>query len=44
MNHDQTFRAVLIVVFLVVLPIGIYYRSQPRQFLSASGQGFAGNP
>jgi protein-S-isoprenylcysteine O-methyltransferase Ste14 len=26
MNHDQTFRAVLIVVFLVVLPIGIYYR------------------
>jgi protein-S-isoprenylcysteine O-methyltransferase Ste14 len=26
MNHDQTFRAVLIVVFLVVLPIGIYHR------------------
>jgi protein-S-isoprenylcysteine O-methyltransferase Ste14 len=26
MNDDQTFRAVLIVVFLVVLPIGIYHR------------------
>jgi protein-S-isoprenylcysteine O-methyltransferase Ste14 len=26
MNHDQPFRAVLIVVFLVVIPIGIYYR------------------
>lgn len=26
MNHDQTFRAVLVVVFLVVLPIGIYHR------------------
>ena len=26
MNHDQIFRAVLIVVFLVVLPIGIYHR------------------
>jgi protein-S-isoprenylcysteine O-methyltransferase Ste14 len=26
MNHDQTFRAVLIVVFLVVLPIGVYHR------------------
>jgi protein-S-isoprenylcysteine O-methyltransferase Ste14 len=26
MNHDQPFRAVLIVVFLVVLPIGIYHR------------------
>ncbi len=26
MNHDQAFRAVLIAVFLVVLPIGIYYR------------------
>jgi protein-S-isoprenylcysteine O-methyltransferase Ste14 len=26
MNHDQTFRAILIVVFLVVLPIGIYHR------------------
>jgi protein-S-isoprenylcysteine O-methyltransferase Ste14 len=26
MNQDQTFRAVLIVVFLVVLPIGIYHR------------------
>src|SRR5271169_1876088 len=26
MNHDQTFRAVLIVVFLLVLPIGIYHR------------------
>ena len=26
MNHDQTFRAVLIVVLLVVLPIGIYHR------------------
>jgi protein-S-isoprenylcysteine O-methyltransferase Ste14 len=26
MNHDQTFRAVLVVVFLVVLPIGIYFR------------------
>ena len=26
MNHDQTFRAVLMVVFLVVLPIGIYHR------------------
>jgi len=25
-NHDQTFRAVLVVVFLVVLPIGIYFR------------------
>jgi protein-S-isoprenylcysteine O-methyltransferase Ste14 len=25
-NHDQTFRAVLVVVFLVVLPIGIYHR------------------
>lgn len=26
MNDDQTFRAILIVVFLVVLPIGIYHR------------------
>lgn len=26
MNDDQTFRAVLIVVFLLVLPIGIYHR------------------
>ena len=26
MNHDQPFRAALIVVFLVVLPIGIYHR------------------
>jgi protein-S-isoprenylcysteine O-methyltransferase Ste14 len=26
MNHDQPFRVVLIVVFLVVLPIGISYR------------------
>jgi protein-S-isoprenylcysteine O-methyltransferase Ste14 len=26
MNHDQPFRAVLIIVFLVVLPIGIYHR------------------
>ena len=26
MNNDQTFRAVLIVVFLLVLPIGIYHR------------------
>jgi protein-S-isoprenylcysteine O-methyltransferase Ste14 len=26
MNHDQTFRVVLIVVLLVVLPIGISYR------------------
>ena len=26
MNHAQTFRAVLIVVFLLVLPIGIYHR------------------
>lgn len=26
MNHDHIFRAVLIVVFLVILPIGIYYR------------------
>jgi protein-S-isoprenylcysteine O-methyltransferase Ste14 len=26
MNHDQSFRAVLIVVFLLVLPIGIYHR------------------
>jgi protein-S-isoprenylcysteine O-methyltransferase Ste14 len=26
MNHDQPFRAVLIVVFLVVIPIGIYHR------------------
>ena len=26
MNHDQTFRAILILVFLVVLPIGIYHR------------------
>src|SRR5687767_15974119 len=26
MSHDQTFRAVLFVVFLVVLPIGIYHR------------------
>jgi protein-S-isoprenylcysteine O-methyltransferase Ste14 len=26
MNHDQTLRAVLIVVFLVVLPIGVYHR------------------
>jgi len=26
MNHDQTLRAVLIVVFLLVLPIGIYHR------------------
>lgn len=26
MNHDRTFLAVLIVVFLLVLPIGIYHR------------------
>jgi protein-S-isoprenylcysteine O-methyltransferase Ste14 len=26
MSHDQTFRAVLVVVFLVVVPIGIYFR------------------
>ena len=26
MNHDQMFRAVLVVSFLVVLPIGIYFR------------------
>ena len=26
MNHDQTLRAVLLVVFLVVLPIGLYHR------------------
>ena len=26
MNHDQTLRTVLIVVFLVVLPIGVYHR------------------
>jgi protein-S-isoprenylcysteine O-methyltransferase Ste14 len=26
MNHDQTFRAVLGVVFLAILPIGIYFR------------------
>ena len=26
MNHDHIFRAVLIVVFLVVFPIGIYHR------------------
>ena len=26
MNPDQTFRAILIVVFLLVLPIGIYHR------------------
>jgi protein-S-isoprenylcysteine O-methyltransferase Ste14 len=26
MNHDQTFRAVLIVAFLLLLPIGIYHR------------------
>jgi protein-S-isoprenylcysteine O-methyltransferase Ste14 len=26
MNHDQPFRIVVIVVFLVVLPIGIYHR------------------
>lgn len=26
MNHDQTLRVVLIVVFLVVLPIGVYHR------------------
>ena len=26
MNHDQPFRVALIVIFLVVFPIGIYYR------------------
>jgi protein-S-isoprenylcysteine O-methyltransferase Ste14 len=26
MNHDQTFRAVLVGVFVVILPIGIYFR------------------
>lgn len=26
MNHDQTLRAVLLVVFLVILPVGIYHR------------------
>jgi len=26
MSHDQTFRAVLVVIVLVVLPIGIYFR------------------
>ena len=30
MNHDQTLRAVLFVVFLVVLPIGIYHRLQSQ--------------
>ena len=26
MNHDQVFRAVLVVAFLAILPIGIYFR------------------
>ena len=26
MSHDQTFRAVLVVVLLLILPIGIYHR------------------
>ena len=26
MNHDQTFRAILIAVFLVILPVGMYHR------------------
>ena len=30
MNHDQTFRAALIVVFLLVLPIGLYHRLEPQ--------------
>ena len=30
MNHDQTFRAALIVVFLLVLPIGIYHRLESQ--------------
>jgi protein-S-isoprenylcysteine O-methyltransferase Ste14 len=30
MNHDQALRAVLCVVFLVVLPIGIYHRLQSQ--------------
>src|SRR4029450_3843106 len=30
MNHDQTLRAVLFVVFLVVLPIGLYHRLQSQ--------------
>ena len=30
MNHDQTLRAVLIVFFLVVLPIGIYHRLESQ--------------
>ena len=25
-NHDQTFRAVLLIGFLVVLPVAAYYR------------------
>lgn len=30
MNDDQTFRAVLLVILLVVFPIGIYYRLQSQ--------------
>jgi|SoiMethySBSTD1v2_1073268.scaffolds.fasta_scaffold1346494_1 protein-S-isoprenylcysteine O-methyltransferase Ste14 len=30
MNHDQTLRVVLCVVFLVVLPVGIYHRLQSQ--------------
>ncbi len=30
MNDDQTFRAVLLVILLVVFPVGIYYRLQSQ--------------
>src|SRR6266446_2540823 len=26
MNHDQTFRTVLIVIFLMIVPVGVYHR------------------
>jgi hypothetical protein len=36
MNNDQTFRAVLIVVLLLILPIGIYHRLKSQ----ATGEKF----
>jgi protein-S-isoprenylcysteine O-methyltransferase Ste14 len=42
MNHDQTFRAVLIVALLLILPIGIYHRlksQSKRERLDRSQEG-----
>jgi protein-S-isoprenylcysteine O-methyltransferase Ste14 len=42
MNHDQTFRVVLIVALLLILPIGIYHRlksQSTRERLDRSQEG-----